>query len=243
MKKTLIGLMLALLAAGFILAPASGQTVKDVLDKMIQAQGGRKALEAIKDTTTTGSFEMVQMAMSGSMTMYNKEPNLMRMDMEAQGYLITQAFDGQTAWATNPMTAATEVMSEQQALYFKRGALGNASLLAPETLGITYELKGTEKVNDKDYIVVLQKQADGYTMTFYLDPQTYLTYKSTGKSLDMMGGEVDGETVMEDYQTTDGIPAPRSLTIYQNGVEFIRIKISSVKFNSGLEDSLFKMKQ
>jgi outer membrane lipoprotein-sorting protein len=243
MKKTLIGLMLALLAAGLILAPASGQTVKDVLDKMIQAQGGRKALEAIKDTTTTGSFEMVQMGMSGSMTMYNKEPNLMRMDMEAQGYLITQAFDGQTAWATNPMTSATEVMSEQQALYFKRGALGNASLFAPETLGITYELKGTEKVNDKDYIVALQKQADGYTMTFYLDPQTYLTYKSKGKSLDMMGGEVDGETVMEDYQTTDGIPSPRSLTIYQNGVEFIRIKISSVKFNSGLEDSLFKMKQ
>jgi outer membrane lipoprotein-sorting protein len=243
MKKTMIGLMLALLAAGLILAPASGQTVKDVLDKMIQAQGGRKTLEAIKDTTTTGSLEMAQMGMTGSMTMYNKEPNLMRMDMEAQGFTMTQAFDGQTAWQTNPMTQTTEVMSEQQSLYVKRGALGNVALLKPEAYGIAYELKGNEKINDKDYIVLQQKHADGYTVDLYLDPQTYLPYKSKSKTMDMMGGEVDQETVMEDYQTIDGIPSPRSLTIYQNGVEFIRIKISSVKFNSGLEDSLFKMKQ
>ena len=243
MKKTWSSLMLVLLAAALILTPAAGQTAKDVLDKMIQASGGRKALEAIKDTTSTGSIEMVQMGMSGSMTMYNKEPNLMRMDMEAQGFSMTQAFDGQSAWQTNPMTGAAEVMPEQQGLYVKRGALGNASLLAPEAFGLTYEFKGTEKLNDKDYLVLVQKHADGYTVALYLDPQTYLPYKTKGKTLDMMGAEVDQETVQEDYQTTDGIPSARSLIIYQNGVEFIRVKISSVKYNSGLEDSLFKMKQ
>jgi len=243
MKKTIGSLMLMLLAAALILTPAAGQTAKDVLEKMIQAAGGRKALEAIKDTTSTGSFELVQMGMSGTMTSYNKEPNLMRMDMEAQGFAMTQAFDGQTAWQTNPMTGGSEVMPEQQGLYVKRGSWGNVSLLKPEAFGIAYEFKGTEKVNDKDYLVLVQKQADGYTVSLYLDPQTYLPYKSKGKTLDMMGAEVDQETVQEDYQTTDGIPSARSLTIFQNGVEFIRVKINSVKFNSDLEDSLFKMKQ
>jgi len=243
MKKTLSSLMLILLATALILAPAAGQTAKDVLDKMIQAQGGRKVLEAIKDTTATGSFELVQMGMSGSVTNYNKEPNLMRMDMEAQGFAMTQAFDGQVAWQTNPMTGAAELMPEQQALYIKRGSLGNTSLLAPETLGLAYELKGTEKIADKDYIVLEQKQADGYIIAFYLDPKTYLPYKTKSKTLDMMGAEVDQETIQEDYQTVDGTIYPRSLTIFQNGVEFIRIKINSVKFNSSLEDSLFKMQQ
>jgi outer membrane lipoprotein-sorting protein len=243
MKKTLSSLMLVLLAAALILTPAAGQTAKDVLDKMIQAQGGRKALEAIKDTTSTGSFEMVQMGMTGSVTMYNKEPNLMRMDMETQGFNMIQAFDGQSAWQTNPMTGAAEVMPEQQGLYVKRGSLGIASLLAPETFGLVYELKGTEKLNDKDYLVLVQKHADGYTVALYLDPQTYLPYKTNAKTLDMMGAEVDQETIQEDYQTTDGIPSARSIIIYQNGVEFIRVKISSVKYNSDLEDSLFKMIQ
>jgi hypothetical protein len=163
--------------------------------------------------------------------------------METQGFTMTQAFDGQAAWQINPMTGTAEVMPEQQALYVKRGALGNASILEPEKFGLTYELKGTERLNDKDYLVLVQKYEDGYSVAIYLDPQTYLIYKTMGKTLDMMGAEVDQETVLEDYQTTDGIPSARSLAIYQNGVEFIRIKINSVKYNSDLEDSLFKMKQ
>jgi len=91
-KMVTIGLAGILLAGTAALAQA--QTAKDILDKMIEAQGGRKALEAIKDTTTVGGMEMVQMGMNGSITMYQKEPNKMRMDIEVMGMIITRAFDG-----------------------------------------------------------------------------------------------------------------------------------------------------
>jgi len=37
------------------------QTADEILEKMIEAQGGRKALEAIEDTTLSGSMQIIQM--------------------------------------------------------------------------------------------------------------------------------------------------------------------------------------
>lgn len=241
MKKHFIRFVAVAALAGLVLAPLSAQTAKDVLDKMIEAQGGRKAIEAVTDSTSTGAFELVQFGMQGSITMCQKEPNLMRMDMEVQGFVMTQAFDGQTAWGINPQTGATEPMSELMTADFKRQSVGNAALLSPETLGITYELKGKESVGDKEYLVLLQKFSDGYVNTLYIDPQTYLPYKSRSKSHDQMGNEVESETIMTDYRKVDGIPMAHSLVIFQNGAEYIRLSLTSVKFNSGLEASLFKM--
>jgi len=241
MKKHISTWPAVLALTGLILSPLSAQTAQDVLNKMIEAQGGRKAIEAVLDSTSTGAFELVQFAMEGSITMYQKEPNMMRMDMEVQGFLMTQAFDGQVAWGTNPQTGAVEAMSEIMTADYKREYVGNAALLAPETLGITYELQGTETIDDKDYIVLVQMFSDGYANTLFLDPETYLPYKIKGKSHDQMGAEIDTETIMTDYRKIDGFPVAHSLVIYQSGVEFVRISLNSVKFNAGLEDSLFKM--
>jgi outer membrane lipoprotein-sorting protein len=41
----------------------------------------------------------------------------------------------------------------------------------------------------------------------------------------------------------EGIPFPFSMTINQGGEIFAIITMSDVKFNSGLDDSLFKMEK
>ncbi|MBN2200028.1 MAG: hypothetical protein JW747_09305 [Candidatus Aminicenantes bacterium] len=241
MKRDLSPWPVVLSLTALLLAPLSAQTAKDVLNKMIEAQGGRKVIEAMLDSTSTGTFELVQFGMQGSITMYQKEPNKMRMDMEVQGFLMTQAFDGEVAWGTNPQTGAVEPLSEIMTADFKREYVGNTALLDPEALGIAYELQGTETIGDKDYLVLVQKFSDGHANTLFLDPETHLPYKTKGKSHDQMGSEIETETTMTDYRNIDGIPVAHSLVIYQDGVEFIRISLTSVKFNSGLEDTLFKM--
>lgn len=107
MKKTLIWVLAGLFVLSLLPVQGFGQTSKEVLDKMIDAQGGRKAMEAIKDTTISGTMEMVQQGMNATLTMYQKEPDKMRMDIEIMGMVITQAFDGQKAWFLNPQTGAT----------------------------------------------------------------------------------------------------------------------------------------
>jgi outer membrane lipoprotein-sorting protein len=241
MKKSVSVVLSVLFLLALISSPATCQTAKDVLAKMIEAQGGAATLEAIKDTTITGTMEIVQMGLTGSITLYQKEPNMMRIDIEVMGMVITQAFDGEVAWMTNPQTGATEPMPENFAREAKRQALGNDSLLHPEKYGITYEFKGKEKIEDKDYLLLEQTMSDGHKTTIYLDPATYLTYKTKGTALGQAGVEVMAETVFSDYRKVDGTLIAYSFTTYQDGQEYMRMTLTKVTFNSNLEDSFFKM--
>jgi outer membrane lipoprotein-sorting protein len=241
MKRSLSLITSAILILALVSAPGYSQTTKDILAKYIEAQGGAKALAAINDTTVSGTMEIVSYGMTGTLTMYQKEPNKMRMDIEVMGMVITQAFDGTIAWAVNPQTGATEQMPENVTEEFKRQALGNGALLYPEKFGIKYDYTGKEKIDDKEYLVLTQTTAEGHVTTIYIDPNTYLAYKTKGKSLDETGGEVMAESILSDYKKVDGVIMAHSMTTYRDGQEYVRITITKVAFNSGLEDSLFQM--
>ncbi len=221
--------------------PALSQSSDDILNKMIDAMGGRKVLEKIEDTTISGSINLTQMGLSGTITVYQKEPNKSRYDIEVMGMLITQACDGEVAWATNPQSGMTEEMPEQAAEYIKRESLGNSVYLNPKKFGITFSYKGTENIQGKDYLVLEQAYADGYKATLYVDPDTYLAYKGKGLTLNQMGIEVEAETFFSDYKKVDGIMVAHTLVSNQDGEEFMTMTITEVKFNSGLGDELFAM--
>ncbi len=95
--------------------------------------------------TLSGTLEVVQQGLSGSITIYKKEPNKMRRDIEIMGMIITQAYDGETAWGVNIQTGNTEEMEEQQAADVKRQSLPIISMLYPEKYGFSFDYQGKEK--------------------------------------------------------------------------------------------------
>jgi outer membrane lipoprotein-sorting protein len=242
MKKTTAIIACGLFALALVFGAAEAQTTKDIVAKMIEAQGGAKALGAVKDTTINATVELVSMGMNGTLTMYQKEPNMMRMDIEIMGMVITQAYDGSVAWMVNPQTGATEEMPEQASQAMKRQALGNGALLNPDKYGIKYEYKGKEKLDAKEYLLLEQTTADGHKTTMYLDPANYLTYKAKGMELNSQTNtEVLTESVFGDYRKEGDIMIAHSLTTLQDGQEFMKMAITKVAFNSNLEDTFFKM--
>lgn len=241
MKKGYRRLIALTLFFAIMLSPLLAQDAAKILKKMIKAQGGEKVLSSIKDSMMTGTMEMIQMGLTGSITMYQKEPNMMRMDAEVMGMTITQAYDGETAWMINPQTGAAEELPPETSDDMRRQALGNDALLHPEKYGITYTYKGKEKINGKDYFVLEQVFSDGFKATLYVDPDTYLVYKTKARTTNQMGVEVEAETIFSEYKKIDGVMVPQKLTIYQDGEEFMTMTITEVKFNTGLEDSFFKM--
>jgi len=244
MKKATAWILGATVLMTLATLPGYGQTAQDVLNKMIDAMGGRKALEAVKDTTVTGTAEVVQYGISASITMYQKEPNKLRIDIDiaAAGMTITQAFDGQKGWWTNPQTGTTEEMSAAMSKDTLHQALGNDSFLNPQKLGITYALKPKAKIEDKDYVVLEQTLADGHKTTMYLDPTTYLPYKTTSLASDMTGAEVNTESYLTDYKKVGGLMVAHTIRNFQNGAEAQRVSIATVTYNSNLDDALFTMK-
>jgi len=156
--------------------------------------------------------------------------------------VITQAYDGTTAWMTNPQTGSTEAMPDAQQQSMKRQAMGNEALLNPAKYGIKYEYKGKEKIDAKDCLVLVQTSSDGHETTMYLDPATYLAYKSRSKELDAQTNtEVMTENTFGDYRKEGDIVIAHSITTLRDGQEFMKMAMSKVSFNSNLEDSFFKM--
>jgi len=245
MKKILTVSLLGLFLLSFLASTGFGQNAQNILNKMIDAAGGRKTLEGIKDTMFSGTMDILQYGISGTVTFYHKEPNKFRQDMEFEGMpsAMTMATDGETAWMTNFQTGGVEDIPASDQVEFNNQALnfGFSWLLSSEKYGISYTDKGKETIDGKDYLVLEQTAPGDLTTTYYIDPETYLVYKSKAMTTDpQMGFQIEQESIMEDYRKVDGIMFAHSVIIYQNGEEFGSMSVEELKFNSGLEDSLFK---
>jgi outer membrane lipoprotein-sorting protein len=240
MKKIIALSSLGVFLLSLTASPGFSQSVEDILQKMIENQGGKKTLESIEDTTMSGTIELGQMGLSGTITVYKKEPDKRRVDVEVMGMLITQAYDGSMAWWVNPQTGGTEGMPETEAAGMKRESMPSVAILNPKKYGLTHALKGTEQIEGKDHFILEQTYPDGFKVTLYLDSKTCLATKTKGTSSTQMG-EVEFEQFVSDYKKVNGMMIPHSITTYQNGAEYMKITLTEVKFNTGLEDSFFKM--
>ncbi len=243
MKKIGSIFILSFFLAVMMTSSGYSQTAEEIIKKMIEVQGGKKVFESIKDMTLSGTLEVVQQSLSGSITIYKKEPDKMRRDIEIMGMIITQAYDGETAWGVNMQTGNTEEMEEQQAAEIKRQSLPTISMLYPEKYGFSFDYQGKEKIEGKDYFVIESTYPDGFKATLYVDTETYLTYKAKGKTMGPMGYEIEFEQFTSDYKKVDGMIIAHSMISFIEGEEYTKITVMSVKFNTGLEDSFFKMNQ
>jgi len=243
MKKILSVSLLGFILLSLLPHTGYGQDVQSILNKMIDAIGGRKVLEGIKDTTFTGTMELIQYGMTGVVTFYHKEPNKYRQDVEVMGMVITTATDGEVGWMINPQTGSVETMSGSLNAEFNSQALsgGFSYLLEPEKYGISFTDKGKETIDGKEYIVLEQTSPGDLKSTHYIDPETYLIHRSKSMVTDpQMGTLINQETVMDDFREVDGIMFAHTVIIFQDGTEFGSMTVEGLKFNSGLEDSYFK---
>jgi outer membrane lipoprotein-sorting protein len=240
----LLAALAALPGYGQKAAPAGSKEAMAVVEKLIEAKGGRKLLESIKDTTVSGTAEIVQYGVTAPITLYHKEPGKLRQDLTIAeaNMTIVQTFDGRKGWYTNLQTGMTEEMPDFMAKEFARGATQTQALLYPQKIGVTYALKPKEAIEGRDYIVLEQTQADGHKTTLCLDPETYLPYKAVSQAVDQSGAEVESEEYSTNYQKVGGVMVPYAIRQVQNGSDAIRITVTAVTFNTNLDDAFFTLK-
>lgn len=233
--------VLGLFCLGLLVSAGFSQDIKEIRAQMVEASGGKKVYENLKDLTISGTLDLTMQGLSGTLTIYKKEPDKRRTDIEVMGMLITQAYDGEIAWFTNPQTGSAEELSGDQAAQLKRQAMPSLAAVYPEKYGISWEYKGKESIEEKEYLVLSSTYPDGFKVTVYVDPETYLTYKTKSVTTGQMGTEVEVEQYSADYKTIGGMVFPSLITSFQDGEEYSVITIDDVKTNTGLEDSMFKM--
>jgi outer membrane lipoprotein-sorting protein len=240
MKRVLSLCLSAFFLFNLMTSPGLSQKAADILEKIIEAQGGRKVLESIKDMTLIGSVEWERM--SGRFTEYRKAPNKFRQDVEIMGMKKTDAFDGEIAWTIEADKTFTR--TGRAAEEYKSNAQSYPALLHPGKYGISYVLKGQEKVEGNDYFVLEQTIPGGTPITHFVDSKTYLVYKTESPGFtDREGVQRKEVTFMSDYKKVDGVMIAHTLISGPEGWETVKITVTKVTFNTGLDDSLFKMKE
>jgi len=242
MRRIFTLCILSVFLFGLITSLGLADKEKEVLEKMIKALGGRKLLSGIKDTTFRGTSEDVYGLVSLSVTVHHKEPNKVYMHTETWDLARISAYDGEKVWERDILTGATKELSGGRADEIRRESIGFVSLLNPGKYGITYAYKGEEKVNDNDCIVLEKTFSDGNKVTLYIDAKTYLLYKMREPWINQKGEVIgEDEIYISDYKDIGGIKIAHTEKLFRKGQEFVTTTFTEIKFNTGIDDSLFKM--
>lgn len=205
---------------------------KIVLEKYLDAIGGRDALAKVEDRTTI----MRGTAMGQSLTIIVKQkaPNKMRQEVKAGGMDQTIIFDGEKG----VMKAATQnVEVTGKELEQLKIEATMELLLDIEGAGIKLTFEGTEKVNGKDAHKIKMTLPSGIRWFSYFDVESGLKVKEQ-KELQTQMGLIEQVVAYDNYTEVEGIKYPFKLT-QSFGPQSVEMTVSSVKVNKGLTDDIF----
>ncbi len=211
-------------------------TVKEILDKYVAAQGGRTANEKFKTRSMKGTIELAPMGIKGTVEGFAAAPDKIYSKTNLQGIgEIIQGFDGKTAWTINPIQGNRDKTGEelmQTKLLYAFNREINLDKLYPKM-----EVRGAEKLGDKDVYVVVATPEGLAPETYYFDKQTGLLLRS-----DVVLISPEGKTLFqsfyEDVREVDGIKMPFKVRAVTPQFEVITI-ITEVKNGAPVDETKF----
>ena len=210
---------------------AQDPTLEQVLDKYVQALGGKLALEKVNSRTSKGTFTSTQLKSKGPVELYAKAPNKQLMVLVAQGYgNYRRGFDGTVAWEKYPGNGNASNLSG----FSKR----DAEFYLPIKFRETYPsvgLKGREKLRDRE-VFVLEAPGAGKPKRWYFDAETGLLLRTETRNAQ---GKVLGSTDYDDYRGVDGVKEPFNIRLLDDDGTDFNIQLSEVQHNVQLSDESF----
>lgn len=232
----------ALAAVALLAAPAAAQTpsADELVAKNLAARGGEARLKALSTIRITGTIAIQGMEMP--LTMTTKRPNKMKQEMTMQGQRLVQAFDGATVWAVNPMLGgnAPRVIEGPQADALKAQALFDGPLVGYKDRGDTLEVVGPADVEGAKTWKLKLARKDGMTMHIFLDAETGLE-RQWSATMEQNGLTMEIDTIMTDYQATDGVQIARTMRTIVGGQSMGALTITNVEFDVPVDDAEFAM--
>jgi outer membrane lipoprotein-sorting protein len=247
-------LMTCTLLAAAMPALAQTPTVDDLLAKNLESRGGAERLKSISTRRVAGTVTVqVQMppgaqkpaepapqTLQMPMQVLAKRPNLMLQEMKMQDRRVVTAFDGQQAWAINPMIGSSaQLVQGVQADLIRDQAQFDGPLAYAKQRGDKMEVVGKEQIEGAPAWKLTITHGDK-TTTVYLDEKTALERKVSA-SVNQGGTQLLVESLISDYQPVDGIMVPRKVQTLVGGQTQATVTIDKVEFNVPIEDTEFKM--
>lgn len=215
-----------------------GLTAEEILEKSIEAAGGREAYAKLTSTAAKGLMEFTSQELHGTIEFYAKAPNkrLLVTNIENIGE-TRQGFDGEVAWVENLAQGVrklegAELERVRQEAEFHRP-------LKWRELYRRIELKGKQLVAGRPVWVLRLTPKAGKPLTHYYDAESFLL---VGQELveATPQGQVPLRAWMFDYRDVGGVKTPYRIE-QETPWGKIVIKFTEIQNNVEIDDARFRM--
>jgi zinc protease len=212
-------------------------TAEQIIEKSIEASGGRKTIEAIWSSRTTCIVENTVQGMHIVAQIYAKAPNKRLKVMNIEGFgEVVEGYDGRVGWREIPLQGVAEITGEELSS-IKREAMLHAQLRWRDEYR-QVRLKGREKVGDRETYAVEMTPVAGARETRYFDTQTFLMLQEDATSITPRG-RMRIKLEFSDYRDVgDGVKVPfRTRQVMPMGE--VITTVTEVRNNIEIDDSMF----
>lgn len=230
--RSILAVALVFSGAAFAQTP----TAEQILDKYVEVSGGKAAMEKINSIASKASVDVTFAGVGATAEFLSKAPDKSYFIFNVEGYgQVKQGFDGKVAWSDSPEGGLRE-LTGPQAESAKRGAVFNAPLKWRE-LYAKAELKGKDKVGQREAWTVVLTPQKGAPTTQYFDVETGMLLKEATPATGDQG-DYTAVTEFSDYRDVEGVKQP--FTIKQTiPMGDLIIKITELKVNVPIDDAKF----
>ena len=232
MVKTGLTFLFAMASFTFIKA----QTADDIINKYVDALGGKDKLDQIKTVYITNTTQV--MGNEGPSTTQILNGKAYRLDYEVNGQKSTQVITDKGGWQINPFMGATTAQPLPEEMYKQsKGQLFYSPLYNYAARGVKVELLGKDGNSYKLKIT----NTDSVETIAYLDDATYYLTKIT-RQTNFMGQSMELSVTFSNFKKTDfGVTAPFTTEISYGGQFTITNNITKIEFNKNIDPAVFEM--
>ncbi len=233
--KSLIVFCLFLLSLVFVQF-AQAQTVDEVIDKYVNAMGGKEKMLSLKTVKMTGNLSVQGFDVGIVITV--SQGVGARTDISVpgmgEGFQIMTPTKGWNYMPFQGQTAPEEV-SDDQVKAGQNSLDLQSPLLNYKEKGNTVELLGKEKAEGVDCYKIKLTNKFGKASTYYIDATNYYRIKTVAKAV-VNGEEMDVETTYSDFKKSDdGLVFAYAQTNARGTINF-----STIEINKPVDENIFK---
>lgn len=209
-------------------------TAEKVIEKYIQAMGGRANIQKIETMKQVGSVSMQGRTIT--IKTFQQAPDKFANVTEMNGMTVQkQVYNGEKGKVT-AMGQQQDIEGDQlENLKFEAKMF---KFLRYDELGVQLELKGVEQVDGKDAYKIQVTNPTGSTHYDFYDVDSGLKVKTKSKQQTPQG-EVTTEQQFKNYKEVNGVKFPYTIQI--SGMRNMTMEIQSYEVNEDIDESVFTL--
>jgi zinc protease len=217
--------------------PNEFELVNQILDRYVEAAGGKEAIEAVKSYRMKGHFEIAALNLSGKIEVWAKDPQRSLTIIEFPGMPpLRKGDDGETHWVQTPVGTFSMEGPQEMSEVERDAEVYSASRI--RNLYDQMILERKARLSGRDVYIVEGRPTKGPPEKLFFDVENGLLVRwdTARRQADR---RVFVKLHLNDYRDVDGVKVPFNVRLAFESFDFTII-VDEMQHNVEINDAIFR---